>query len=206
MKKLIALLSVAVFVSPVFALNAPNFDEEKCAEEKAYFYSLMDRVDGDEAVITQYILTRYAEPMAQLADAEALPLAECYATFKVNDKTLVDFTRENAGIFTADQTGKMKDTLRAFASRVEDLSVNGDWLGVMNSDMTNYQLAQHILTNVAVPFAKLSDEEAAPLAKSYMNRKIKGQPFIGFVETQGGRYTEFSDLETFAARVKRLAK
>lgn len=206
MKKLIALLSVVVFVSPVFALNATNFDEKKCAEEKSYFRSFINRNKGNEAAITQYILMTYAEPMAKLADAEALPLAECYATFNINGQALIDFTRQNAGIFTADQTGKIEDTLRAFASRVEDLSVNGDWLGVMDSSMTDYELAEHILTNVADPFAKLSDEEAAPLAESYMSRKVKGQPFIGFVEKQGGRYAEFGDLETFAARVRRLAK
>ena len=125
MKKVIMLLSVVLFPACVFALNAQAPSVQDCPDYEKFQQRIAQENDRDLAL--QRILFTLADPMAALSDAEAMPLAVCYAQYQMKDgQSLVQFVRENADMFpeykTQGEKGVEETKFLAFAKRVEDLA------------------------------------------------------------------------------------
>lgn len=74
--------------------------------------------NGNANFIGQYVLINLADPMRDMTDEEATPLAKEYATYQVNGVSLVDFCK-NPG---ANWHQSALDELAAFGERVENLA------------------------------------------------------------------------------------
>ena len=203
MKKVLALLSLVLVSASAFALNVEAPADEKCPG-KAYFEQNVATLDN-VSFIAQNILINLADPMAKMTDEQALPLAQCYATYQVKGQGHVEFVRANADIFPGDVSKKEATNLRTFAGRVEALSQKASFDEMATQD-NNYFIAQNILINLADPFAKLSDSEAAPVAKVYAGFKVKGEAMPKFAAKMARQYPELEELGDFAGRVEFLAK
>lgn len=205
MKKVIALLGVVLFSTSAFALNTEALSGTDCASQKATFekYAQGQRTD----FVVQYILINMADPMENMTDEQALPVAACYDTFLVNKVPLARFVRENANIFPGDISGKEAAKLRAFAQRVQTLSAQAKLNPVIAQGNTSH-VVQFILINFADPMAALSDVQAAPLAKAYKDVKVNGQPMVEFVRVHASEFlgTVPQELDAFVERVDKLAK
>lgn len=205
MKKIGVVLSLLVALSvSAFALNAGAPTDENCKEQRVAFEQ-QAAAQGNISFIVQNILINMADPMELLSDAEAMPQAVCYNTFRVKGQKLVQFVRLNAAIFPGDLSGKEAQNLRNFAGRVEALS-NKVAFDEMAQQDNEYFIAQNILINLADPLAKLSDAEATPVAKVYATFEVKGKSMVAFAQEQAQKYDEFEALRAFASRINELAK
>ncbi len=222
MKKIGVVLSLLVALSAsAFALNAQAPTVQNCSEKKAAFEQKVNAMDK-ESFIVQYILINLADNLP-VADEEAAPLAQCYATYYVKGDLMTHFMRAHADIFrggaveTAKRYGEatVRDVMRVydnmqqeildFAGRVEALNekVAFDEMSKQDKD---YFIAQNILINLADPFAKLTDKEAVSKAKVYAKFEVKGEPMTRFAEKQAEQHSEFEQLRDFAHRVNALAQ
>ncbi len=206
MKKVIALLGVVLFSASAFALNAVAPADQACEGKKAAFEKKVASQDND-VFIVENILINMADPMAKQSDEQALEQAVCYGTFQVKGQSLVAFVRANAEIFPGDISGIEAARLRAFADRVERLGVQAQLNEVAAQGNLSYTI-QYILSNFADPMAKMSDEEAKPLAKIYQGCKVNGQPMVEFTRVHASEFGEnvSQDLDAFVERVEKLAK
>lgn len=205
MKKIAVVLSMLVLAGSAFALNAVSSSEKECEKSRAAFQAYVETQGNNDAFIAQNILINMADPMAKLSNEAATPLAVCYNTYYVHGQKLVDFVRANATIFPGDISGKEAANMRMFAGQVEALSKKEAFDKMALQDNA-YFIAQDILINMADGFAKLSDQDAAPVAKVYMTFTVKGEPMVNFVAKQAQKHDEFAELEEFANRVRELAK
>ncbi len=200
MKKLLAVLGVVLFSVSAFALNTETPEDKNCPGKAAF-----ERISTQDNnyFIAQYILINLADPMAKLSDAQALPQAKCYAGYTVKGKRLVDFVRIHAVEFR----NKEQKELVTFATRVEALSHKAD-LEALSAREGEYEIMNYVFSNMLNSFAKLSDDEAAPVAKIYSSIRIKGKPFTEFVEQEAQFYTMDVEikLDSFAWRVEELSK
>lgn len=219
MKKVIALFGVMVFSASAFALNAVSsaekdggkreaaFEEYKdCAKKKVAFEEYVAG-QTNQSFIAQNILINMADPMETMTDEEAKPLAACYAKFHVKGKRFVEFVRANAGIFPGDVSGKEEAELRAFADRVERLSIQAEMDRMVSQGNQSHTL-QYILYNFVDPMVNMSDEEATSLAKAYKACKVGNVPLLQFIREHSG-YLDGNvgdDYDKFVDRVSRLAK
>ena len=206
MKKVTALLGVVLFSASAFALNAEAVAGNKtCDAQKAAFekYAAEQKV----SFIEQSILINMADPMEQMSDEQAQPLAACYATFFVKGTPFVNFVRANAGIFPGDISGKEEAELRAFADRVERLSEKAEFERVVAMNNDSFVI-QHILSNMADPMKKMNDEQARTKAKAYAQYTVRGQSLVDFVLDHKTDFTMDVeiDLEHFVDRVVTLSK
>ena len=205
MKKVIALLGMVMFCSSAFALNTEAMLGESCADQKVAFekYAADQRND----FVAQHILINMADPMENMTDEQALPLAACYATFKVKGMAFTSFVRAHAGVFPGDITGKEEAELRNFADRVQRLSVQAKLNKIVAQGNTSHTI-QFILINFADPMVQMSDAQAAPLAKAYQGVKVNGQPMMEFVRVHASEFlgTVPQELDAFVNRVNQLAK
>lgn len=206
MKKIGVVLSLLVAMSAsAFALNMEAPSNKDCASQRAEFekYAINQRTD----FVVQNILLNMADPMLQMSDEEAQPLAVCYATYKIRGTSFTNFVRNNAGIFPGDITGKEKAELLAFADRVEFLSEKADLDRVLALNNDSFTV-QHILSNMADPMEKMTDEQARPKAKAYAALKVHGMSLVEFVRRHANDYTMNveNDMDNFANRVERLSK
>ncbi len=177
---------------------------KSCLEEKEAFERDV-ATQKNKSFIVQNILINMADPMERMSDEKALPLAMCYNNYKVKGAKMTQFVRSNATIFSGDVSGREAQNLRNFAGRVEALS-NKVAFDKMAKQDNDYFIAQNILINLAEPLAKLSDAEAAPMAKVYATFEVKGTPMVNFAQEQAQKYDEFEALRAFASRINELAK
>ena len=205
MKKVLVMLGVMLFSASAFALNVEAPADKDCAKQKAEFEASAagQRVD----FVVQHILINMADPLENMTDEQAQPLAVCYATFRVKGEALSSFVRDNAGIFPGDVSGKEKAKLLAFAGRVDRLSVQ-DGLDKAAAQGNTSHIMQYVLSNLADPMAKMTDAQAAPLAKAYKGVKVNGQPMAEFVRVHASELpgTVVTELDTFVERVNKLAQ
>ncbi len=201
MKKIMMLLGVVLFSASAFALNAQAPADEKCPG-KANFEQYAAR-QSNNYFIAQYILINLADPMAEMTDTQAAPLAACYALYQVKGKSLVSFVRAHKEEFRPKEEGE----LAAFADRVEILNEKAEFDRVAAQKNESY-MVQHILGNMIDPMAKMSDEQATPRAKAYATWKVNGLPLVEYVRAHSNDYTMDVeiDMEKFADRVEELAK
>ena len=199
MKKVLALLAVALFSVSAFAMNAAAPADEKCPG-KATFEKYVASQEN-ESFIAQNILINLSDPMESMTDEEALPLAACYQTYRVKGQTLVEFVRSHAEIFPGDIHKVEAKKLYNFAARVEALNEKVAF-DKMASQPNEYFIAQNILINLADPFSKLSDEQAAFKAKYYLGFKVKNEPMISFAKRFAQHYSEFEELNDFVGRIE----
>ncbi len=201
MKKLMMLLGVVLFSASAFALNAQAPADEKCPG-KAQFEQYAAR-QNNRYFIAQYILINLADPLAEMTDEQATPLAVCYASYQVKEKSLVAFVRFQKDEFRPKEAGE----LAAFADRVEILNEKAEFDRVVAQENDSY-LVQHILGNMIDPMAKMSDKQAAPKAKAYATWKVNGISLPEYVRAHSNDYTMDVEIvmEGFADRVERLAK
>ncbi len=205
MKKVLALLGVVMFSASAFALNVEAPSGKDCAGEKAAFEKYA--VDQRNEVVAQHIIINMADPMENMTDEQALPIAACYATFKVKGTAFTNFVRAHAGIFPGDITGKEEAEMRAFAARVDRLSAQDKVNKIAQAGNVSHTI-EYILINFADPMAKMSDVEAVPLAKAYAGVKVNGQPMVEFVRVHASEFAGNVpyELDTFVERVNKLAK
>ncbi len=205
MKKVLAVLGVVMFSASAFALNAEAPSGKDCAGQKAAFekYAADQRND----FVAQHIIINMADPMEQMTDEQAMPVAACYATFKVKGTAFTDFVRAHAGIFPGDITGKEKAEMNAFAARVDRLSAQAKLNKVAAQNNVSHTV-EFILINFADPLANMSDIQAAPLAKAYKGVKVNGRPMLEFVRVHASEFpgTVGPELDAFVERVEKLAK
>ena len=202
MKKLLAVLGVMLFSASVFALNTEASADENCPGKAEFEQKVATQANN--YFITQHILINLADPFANLTDAQALPKARCYAQYRVKGETLVDFVRAHAGEFLK----KEQTELLNFAGRVEGLeSING-LNQMMARDNNDSFIMQYILINLADPLRKLTDLEAAPVARVYANAKVKGQTLPDFVDANSDMFTMNVEIEfdAFTGRIEKLTK
>lgn len=224
MKKLFVLFVAALVAAPAFAqvsaekiqknmerkLTKGEFAEisksEQSVQSMIDAFAERDRFNevakqSNNYFIAQYILINLADPLVKLGDMEALPKAVVYNTFRVGNRSMVDFVRAFAGQFQPKEEGE----LRAFAGRVEALN---EWakLTKMHDAKKPYFTAEYILINIVDPFANLSDKDAASKAAFYKDHmKVGNTPLLTFVAD----YTEqrgFESFDAFISRVEKLAK
>lgn len=205
MKKVLALLGVVMFSASAFALNTEAPAVKDCAGQKAAFEKYA--VDQRNDFVAQHILINMADPMENMTDEQALPIAACYATFKVKGTPFTNFVRAHAGVFPGDITGKEKAEMNAFADRVERLSAQAKVNKMAQAGNVSHTI-EYILINFADPMAKMSDVEAAPLAKAYAGVKVNGQPMLEFVRVHASEFpgTVGPELDAFVERVNKLDK
>ncbi len=205
MKKVLLMLGVMLFSASAFAMNQEAMDTEKCAEQRTAFekYAVGQRTD----FVVQNILINMADPMINMEDEQAQPLAACYATYKVKGRNFTTFVRDNADIFSGDIYGKIKAELLAFADRVEFLSEKAELDRVVAQGQDSY-VVQHILSNMIDPMKQMTDVQAAPKARAYVALKINGISLPEYVRAHSNDYTKNVEIEMekFADRVERLAK
>lgn len=200
MKKILAMLGVMLFSVSVFALNTEAPADEICPGKAAFEQKVSE---GDNDFIAKYILVNLADPFARLTDTQALAQAQCYAQYHVKGETLVNFVRLHAGQFLKQDRQK----LLTFAARVEGLDSKAglEKLGPQEDDTS---IIEYIYSNMLVPFEKLSDTDAAVVAKIYAATQVKGEPFVEYVETQAKYFTMDVEIkfESFAWRIEKLSK
>ncbi len=177
---------------------------QQCVNEQRKFEQDVATQENN-SFIMQNILINMADPMENISNEQALPLALCYANYKVKGQSLVSFVRAHANIFPGDVSKREETKLRVFAGRVEALNEMMSFNEMAEQD-NEYFIAQNILINLADPFAKLNDQDAAPKAGVYVDFKVKGEPMLSFAERQAIQYDEFEGLRAFANRVAALAK
>lgn len=150
--------------------------------------------------IAQYILINLADPLVKLGDMEALPKAVVYNTFRVGNRSMVDFVRAFAGQFQPKEEGE----LRAFAGRVEALN---EWakLTKMHDAKKPYFTAQYILFNIVDPSEKVSDADFAYKAVYYKEMKVGATPLLKFMANYADMLG-FESFDAFISRVQALAK
>lgn len=214
MKKVLMMLGVMLFTTAVFAQNAAVLSDEECQHQKEQFEQMVDE-SSNESFLVQNILINWADPMASMADDQAKPLAVCYAKFKVKGVALTQYVRAHADIFRPANEGpksqgtydKLQRELLQFADRVDLLSEQAELDRVIAQGSDSFVL-QHILSNMADPMKKMSDEQARPKAKTYAALKVKSMPLVEFVRFHSGDYTMDAEIymEHFADRVERLSK
>ena len=202
MKKVIMLLGVVLFSASAFALNAVAPADQACAKQKAAFEQEVAG-QANASFIAQNILINLADPMAQLSDEAALAQAVCYATYEVKGQPLTAFVRAQKDAFRPKEAGQ----LAAFAQRVERLNVQAQLNPVVAQGNVSHTV-EFILINFADPMAKLSDEEAAPLAQAYQGCRVNGRPMTEFVRVHASEFAGnvSQDLDAFVERVNKLAK
>ncbi|MBO5911337.1 MAG: hypothetical protein J6Q05_04000 [Elusimicrobiaceae bacterium] len=112
--------------------NAEIFPGDISGIEAARLRTFADRVErlgvqaqlnkvvaqGNLSYTIQYILGNFADPMANMSDEEAKPLAKIYQGCKVNGQPMVEFTRVHASEFGEN----VSQDLDAFVERVEKLA------------------------------------------------------------------------------------
>lgn len=69
-------------------------------------------------------------------------------------------------------------------------------------------IGQYVLINLADPMRNMTDEEATPLAKEYVNYQVKGVSLVEFCKNPGVNWHQsaLDELAAFGERVERLAK
>ncbi len=201
MKKVLMLFGVVLFPAFAFALNAEAPSVADCQSQKKAFEEHAAGLRSD--FVAQYILINMSDPMEQMSDEEALPVAACYANFTVQGRKLTSFVRAHS-FFPGDIQGREKAKLETFATRVDRLSVQAR-LNKLSGNMSH--VMQYVLINLADPMVKMSDAEAAPLAKAYQGCYVNGQPLMKFVRVHASEFpvTVAEELDTFVARVNELA-
>lgn len=217
MKKVLMMLGVMLFTTAVFAQNAAALSDEECQHQKDQFEQMVEE-SNNESFLVQNILINWADPMASMADAQAQPLAVCYAKFKVKGVALTQYVRAHADIFRPANENLYEEKVKAtydklqrellqFADRVDLLSEQAELDRVIAQGSDSFVL-QHILSNMADPMKKMSDEQARPKAKTYAALKVKSMPLVEFVRFHSGDYTMDAEIymEHFADRVERLSK
>ncbi len=204
MKKVILLLGVVLFSASAFALNTEAPAGKDCAGQKAEFekYAMNQRND----FVAQHIIINMADPMEQMTDEQAMPIAACYATFRVKGTPLTTFVRRHA-VFPGDITGKEKAEMNRFADRVDRLGTQAQLNKVAEKGNVSH-IMQYIVSNFADPLAQMSDTEAAPLAKAYKACTVNGQPMVEFVRVHASEFygPVQEDMDAFVQRVTQLAK
>ena len=205
MKKVLVVLGVVLFSASAFALNAVAPEEESCASQKVAFekYAV---AQANDSFIAQHILINMADPMEKQSDAQAMAQAVCYSTFQVRGQRLVEFVRAHAD-FPGDISGREAAKMRNFADRVERLSIQGQLNAVADQENISH-IVQFILINFADPMVKMSDYEAASLAKAYKGCHVNGQPMLEFVQAHANDFAGKvpQELNAFVQRVNKLAK
>ncbi len=200
MKKVIALLSMVMFSASAFALQAIEPADEACADQKASFEQYA--AEQKTAFIEQTILINMADPMENMTDEQAQPLAACYASFEVKGLNFVKFVRDNAGIFPGDISGKEKAKLLTFADRVERLSEKAvfDRTVAGNND---YFIMLYVMDKIINPLQQMSEQEAAAKVDIYKTFQVKGQPLSEFIREQAKFFDMNAEihLENFADKI-----
>ncbi len=201
MKKLLAVLGVLMFSASVFALNTDVPTDEVCPGKAEFEQKVATQQNN--YFVAQYILINLADPFVRLTDTQALAKAQCYATYRVKGKSLVDFVRFHAEEFQK----KEKQELLTFAARVEGLASKAG-LEKLAAQSYDAAIMEYIYSNMLVPFEKLSDTDAATVAKIYAAIQIQGKPFVEYVETQAMYFTMDVEakFDSFAWRVEKLSQ
>ena len=200
MKKVLVMLGVMLFSASAFALNVEAPADKDCAKQKAEFEASAagQRVD----FVVQHILINMADPLENMTDEQAQPLAVCYATFRVKGEALSSFVRDNAGIFPGDVSGKEKANLLAFATRVEQLSEKAafDQVVAKNNDLA---IMSYVFTNMLNPMDQMSASQAAAKAAIYKTYKVKGRPLSEFIREQSLHFDMYAEtrLDNFADKI-----
>ena len=219
MKKIGVVLSLLVALSAsAFALNVEASGVEDCNGKKAAFEQQVNSLDKDSFIV-QYILINLADPVEQLTDEQMAPLAQCYNTYRVKGTPMVDFVRAHSDIFrqqaqqgekSAQVFDKLQTELLGFTHRVEKLAEQATLDEIVSYDNDDW-VVQHILSNLADPMSKMTDEQATPKARVYKQLKVKSQPLMKFVREEAYRFGSYADnvedaLNDFANRVEVLTK
>ena len=206
MKKVIALLGVMLFSASAFALNAAAPAGKDCAAQKAEFEKYVAG-QNNISFIAQNILINLADPMENQTDEEALDQAACYDTFEVRGQSLASFVHRNANIFPGDIYGREAAKMNQFADRIQRLGAQAKLNKVAAQGNTSHTV-EFILINFADPMAKLSDSQAAPLAKAYKGCNVNGQPMTEFVRVHASEFmgNVSQELDAFVERVNKLTK
>ena len=205
MKKVLLMLGVMLFSASAFAMNQEAMDDKTCAEKKAAFE---ENVAGQRTdFVVQYILINMADPMKNMTDEQAQPLAVCYATYEVKGEKFTKFVRDNANIFPGDITRKEEAKLLDFAERVELLSEKEEFARVVRvGNETN--IMEYIWEKMISPLKEMSDAQAAPKAKVYATLKVNGLPLTDYVRAHSRSYDMYAEtvVEAFVDRVEKLSK
>lgn len=183
MKKLIALLSLVVFATLAFALNAMSVSE--AVDNLKYMASIStpnQRGNIEPAIATLIDAYHADKPFASL-------LAETELEFVSGEKItlgeyLDSYVRNNLQEF------------RAFNKEIKNFTGEANMVG------------QFILFQMADPMKDMSDEEARPLAKKYIKYNVNGTPLVKFTMQPGVNWhvSALKELRDFGNRVERLAK
>lgn len=197
MKKIIALLGVMLFCATTFALNAVAPVDEDCAAQKAAFEKNVAS-QANNYFIAQNILINLADPLEQMTDPQAQPLAACYATFEVKGVPFVDFVRAHQGEFRPNEANQ----LAVFAARVERLSKKAAFEQVVAQN-NDYFIMLYVLDNIIAPMQQMSEPEAAAKAAEYKSYQVKGQPLSEFIRHQAAGFDMNVEihLEDFADKI-----
>ena len=199
MKKLLAVLGVMLFSASVFALNTEASSDDICNKE---WNKIKNTLNSTHYAVTVHIIQAFADPFETLSDAQALPKAECYMSFRVKGKKFLDFVRTEAGVFEKNE----KEGLLAFADRVERLYVQ-HWLDA-NKDDQNHVM-EWVLVNLAIPMESQDDTTAMASAKVYQNCRVNGMPLMEYVRVHASEYYAGDigyRLDTFVERVNKLTE
>ncbi len=225
MKKVLLMLGVMLFSASAFAMNQEAMDDKTCAEQRASFEEIVNSLNQD-SFIAQYIVTNLADTFRELPDEQAMPLAQCYDTYRVKGEAMTQFVRTHSDIFRqkalesnkgdeAKQAviseAKVYDELQTemldFAHRVEFLSEQAKLDHIVALGQESY-VVQYILSNMVDPMKKMTDQQAAPKAKAYAALKVNGLALTEFVRAHSNDYSMYVEIEmeNFADRVEKLAK
>lgn len=218
MKKLLTLF--AIMLAPVFVLAATEVEPEEefnCQEEKQAFEQIASQ--DNDYFIAQYVLIDLADPMekrdqklrtssgTELAKLPDYELANCYNNFRVKGQPLVQFVRAQARSFQAKEAAQLLN----FAGKVEGRSKAAQMHQVAAKGNYSFTM-QHILINMADPFALLSDAEAVPVARVYAKEYVNGKKLSQFVRENANIFPgdvsgkEAQNLNDFADRIANLAR
>ena len=218
MKKLLTLF--AIMLVPVFVLAATEVEPEEgfnCQEEKQAFEQIASQ--DNDYFIAQHVLINMATPMEKQGFYIFTPSgtkslktpdyerAVCYNSFRVKGQPFVQFVRAQAGSFREKEATQLLD----FVGKVEGLSKVAEMHQVAAKGNTSFT-RQHILINMADPFAQLPDAEAAPVARVYAKAYINGKKLGQFVRENANIFPgdvsgkEAQNLNDFADRIANLAR
>ena len=197
-KKVIALLGMVMFCSSAFALNTEAMLGESCADQKVAFekYAADQRND----FVAQHILINMADPMENMTDEQALPLAACYATFKVKGLAFVDFVRTITDIFPGDISGKEAAKLSDFADRVVRLSKKAAFDNMVAQSSSAGDIMKYVWKEMVWPLDHMNEQEAATHLAIYKTFKVEGRPLSEFIRERSMFYDMNAEikLEKFA--------
>ena len=225
MKKIGVLLCLVALATSAFALNAASPSASDVKKKVTVAQDMVKKYDSFKMTGYSFltIIGSYEELYLENAQ-EAVSLNELLKTTTFTTaagekatitssvvKGAIDYAIEHGsdGAYTA-RLGYFSEegVVENFYRHLEEGYCNGksEFEAFAQNHSRNI-ISQHIYETIVRPFAKLSDEEALPLAKCYATYKVQNTSLLNYVRGDNNFPTEVgNEMEDFADRVEALAR